>query len=79
MDPRPIIEEEMPLFGHRLPAVLSVRPGLTGLWGVSGRNDLGYGERVQLEERYVRSWTLGLDASILLRTIPRVIKGRGAF
>lgn len=77
--PRPIIEEEMPLFGHRLPAVLSVRPGLTGLWGVSGRNDLGYGERVQLEESYVRSWTLGLDASILLRTIPRVIKGRGAF
>lgn len=77
--PRPIIEEELSLFGHRLPVVLSMRPGLTGLWGVSGRNDLGYGERVQLEDRYVRTWTLGLDVAILLRTIPRVIKGRGAF
>lgn len=77
--PRPILEEELPLFGHRLPSVLSMRPGLTGLWGVSGRNDLGYDERVQLEDRYVRTWTLGLDISIMLRTIPRVIKGRGAF
>jgi len=59
--------------------VLSMRPGLTGLWGVSGRNELGYEERVLLEQRYVHGWTLGLDLSILLRTIPRVIKGSGAF
>ncbi len=77
--PRPIVEEESLLFGHHLPAVLSMRPGLTGLWGVSGRNELGYEERVLLEERYVHGWTLGLDLSILLRTIPRVIKGSGAF
>lgn len=52
--PRPVVEEELPLFGHHLPAVLTMRPGLTGLWGISGRNDLGYDERVQLEDRYVR-------------------------
>lgn len=77
--PRPVVEEELPLFGHHLPAVLSMRPGLTGLWGISGRSDIGYDERVELEDRYVRIWTLGLDVSILLRTIPRVIKGGGAF
>ena len=56
-----------------------MRPGLTGLWGVSGRNELGYEDRVRLEERYVHRWTLALDISILLRTVPRVIRGRGAY
>ena len=77
--PRPIVEEELPLFGPHLPAVLTMRPGLTGLWGVSGRNELGYEDRVRLEERYVHRWTLALDISILLRTVPRVIRGRGAY
>jgi exopolysaccharide production protein ExoY len=77
--PRPVVEEELPLFGRHLQAVLTMRPGLTGLWGISGRNDLGYDERVQLEDRYARVWTLRLDISILLRTIPRVIRARGAF
>jgi exopolysaccharide production protein ExoY len=77
--PRPLLEDELALFGRRLRVVLTMRPGLTGLWGVSGRNDLGYDQRVELEERYVRRWTLALDVSILLRTIPRVIGGRGAF
>ena len=77
--PRPIVDEELPLFGEHLPTVLTMRPGLTGLWGISGRNELGYDERVRLEARYVRKWTLGLDISIMLRTIPRVIRGRGAF
>jgi exopolysaccharide production protein ExoY len=77
--PRPIVAEELALFGSRLPTVLTMRPGLTGLWGVSGRNDLGYEERIRLEEGYVRRWTLGLDIVILLRTVPRVIRGRGAF
>jgi exopolysaccharide production protein ExoY len=77
--PRPLLEEELPMFGPRLKVVLTMRPGLTGLWGISGRNDLGCDERVQLEDRYVRDWTFRLDVSILLRTIPRVIGGRGAF
>jgi len=77
--PRPLLADELPLFGQHLKVVLTIRPGLTGLWGISGRSDLGYHQRVQLEERYVRRWTLGLDLSILLRTIPRVIGGRGAF
>lgn len=77
--PRPIVADEVTRFGDQMPAVLSVRPGLTGLWSVSGRNELGYAERVQLEYRYVTRWTLGLDLSILLRTIPTVIRGRGAY
>ncbi len=77
--PRPVLEQELPLFGHHLSVVLTMRPGLTGLWAISGRNDLGYDERVQLEDRYVRRWTFWRDVSILLRTIPRVIGGRGAF
>lgn len=77
--PRPIITEEASMFGPYLASVLSVRPGLTGLWGISGRNDLGYEERVQLEDGYVQRWTLGLDISILLKTIPKVVNGRGAY
>jgi exopolysaccharide production protein ExoY len=77
--PRPVVDEELPLFGQYLPTVLTMRPGVTGLWGISGRSDVGYDERVRLEDRYVRAWTLGLDVSILLRTIPRVLRARDAF
>lgn len=77
--PRPILPEEAPRFGDRLWAVLSVRPGLTGLWSVSGRNDIGYEERVGLEHRYATHWTLGSDLSILVKTIPTVVRGRGAY
>jgi len=77
--PRPIITSEMPHFGERLPAVLSVRPGLTGLWTVNGRNDVDYDERVRLEHRYATRWSLGLDLWIILKTIPAVVRGRGAY
>jgi exopolysaccharide production protein ExoY len=77
--PRPVVEDELPLFGGLLQTVLTMRPGLTGLWGTSGRNAVSYAERVELEHRYVMSWTLGLDASIMVKTIPRVLKGSGAY
>jgi exopolysaccharide production protein ExoY len=77
--PRPLLEEELTLFGPHLKVVLTMRPGITGLWGISGRNNLGCAERVRLEDRYVRRWTFWLDVSILLRTLPRVIGGRGAY
>ena len=76
--PRPIMEEELERFGEHAPVILSVRPGLTGLWAVSGRTDLSYDARVALESRYVRDWCWTLDVSILLRTIPTVLSGRGA-
>ena len=77
--PRPIVTSEMPHFGERLSAVLSVRPGLTGLWTVNGRNDVDYDERVRLEHRYATRWSLGLDLLIILKTIPAVVRGRGAY
>ena len=53
-------------------------PGITGLWQVSGRSDTTYAERVSLDLRYVRDWSIGLDIRILLKTIPAVLKRRGA-
>jgi exopolysaccharide production protein ExoY len=76
--PRPVTRDELPRFGDVTPVVLSVRPGLTGLWAVSGRSHISYTERVELEYRYVREWRLWRDAAILLQTIPAVLSGRGA-
>lgn len=59
--------------------LLTVRPGLTGLWQVSGRSDVSYKERVQLDMHYIRNYSVWLDLQILWRTIPVVIKGRGAY
>ena len=58
---------------------LRVKPGITGLWQVSGRSDLGWAETVRLDARYVDQWSLGLDARILLRTPLAVARGRGAY
>jgi lipopolysaccharide/colanic/teichoic acid biosynthesis glycosyltransferase len=55
-----------------------VRPGLTGLWQVSGRSDVDYGRRVALDTAYVRDASLLLDAKILLRTVKVVLQGQGA-
>jgi lipopolysaccharide/colanic/teichoic acid biosynthesis glycosyltransferase len=77
--PRAIVRDEIPRFGAHARTVLSVKPGLTGLWAVSGRNDVSQDERSRLEFRYVTQWSLLLDAQILLRTIPAVVRGRGAY
>jgi exopolysaccharide production protein ExoY len=77
--PRPVPAHEGRLFGAAWPYVLSVRPGLTGLWAVSGRSDLSYEERVGLEATYVTDCSLGLDARIMARTIPWVLRGRGSY
>jgi exopolysaccharide biosynthesis polyprenyl glycosylphosphotransferase len=57
---------------------LSMKPGLTCLWQVSGRNELGFGEWMALDLKYVDNWSLGLDVAILLRTLPALLSGRGA-
>lgn len=59
--------------------LLTVRPGLTGLWQVSGRSDISYKERVRLDMHYIRNYSLWLDLQIIWRTIPVVIKGKGAY
>jgi len=77
--PRPIVETEIPKYGSAYSLYSQVTPGLTGLWQVSGRNDTSYRRRVELESRYVKNWTIGMDLQILMRTIPVVLKGRGAY
>jgi UDPglucose 6-dehydrogenase len=77
--PRPVTTDELELLGERAPQIVSVRPGLTGLWAVSGRSDISYSERAQLEHRYAQEWNLWLDLKILARTVPTVLRGRGAY
>ena len=71
--PRPIVQAEVPRYGPSMDAVLSVRPGLTGLWQVSGRNNLDYPRRVALDAQYVARRSLRRDVSILWRSIGVVL------
>jgi exopolysaccharide production protein ExoY len=77
--PRPVMEDELAHYGARQDEILALRPGLTGLWAVSGRSDVGYEERAELEHRYVRTWGIRRDLAIVLRTIPAVFRGSGAY
>jgi lipopolysaccharide/colanic/teichoic acid biosynthesis glycosyltransferase len=76
--PRPYFADEL-LGRPEAPELLSVRPGITGLWQVNGRSDRTFEERVALETRYVRERGVGVDLSIAARTIGAVISGRGAY
>ena len=77
--PRPIVEEELPLYGEEFQIYSQVLPGLTGMWQISGRNDLPYRERVDLDAYYVQNWSIWLDIHILLHTVLAAIQGRGAY
>ena len=78
--PRPIVEEEALRYGpDAIRHYYSVRPGVTGLWQVSGRNDLTYDARVALDTDYVQNWTLSSDVILILRTIPAVLSSRGTY
>jgi exopolysaccharide production protein ExoY len=72
--PRPIVEEELEKYGMSAVSYKSTRPGLTGLWQVSGRSRTSYKRRVALDRYYTTHWSLMLDAAILLRTIPAVLR-----
>jgi exopolysaccharide production protein ExoY len=76
--PRPIVEAELARYGEAAPFYLSVQPGLTGLWQISGRSNLAYDERVALDRLYVTGWSLGKDAEILLKTPMAVLARKGA-
>lgn len=77
--PRPIVDEEIQRYGEKFGLYTKVTPGLTGLWQVSGRNNLTYEERVSLDAYYVRNWSVWLDLYILIRTVWVVISGEGAY
>ena len=78
--PRPIYTaQEVEKFKELYPMYLRVRPGLTGLWQVSGRNNTSYEDRVRLDTYYVRNWSLWLDFFILLRTVRTVLLREGSY
>ena len=78
--PRPIYTaQEVEKFKELYPMYLRVRPGLTGLWQVSGRNNTSYEDRVRLDTYYVRNWSLWLDYFILLRTVRTLFLREGAY
>jgi Undecaprenyl-phosphate galactose phosphotransferase WbaP len=78
--PRPIYTDiEIEKFRELFPLYLRVRPGLTGLWQVSGRNNTSYDDRVRLDSYYVRNWSLWLDYFILLRTVRTLLLREGAY
>jgi len=76
--PRPIVAAEVEKYGSRFAFYCKVKPGVTGLWQVSGRSDLTYQQRVALDCEYVKNWSLLLDLKILLRTFSSVVNQDGA-
>ncbi|MFC0439586.1 sugar transferase [Kutzneria buriramensis] len=77
--PRPPLPSEVQAYGPDMLRRLLVKPGLTGLWQVSGRSDLPWDESVRLDLRYVEDWSLALDALILWKTVRAVVRGQGAY
>lgn len=77
--PRPVVQDELQRYGDAAPLYLEAKPGITGLWQVSGRSDTTYAERVSLDAWYVRNWSLWYDIAILLKTVDVVLNRRGAY
>jgi exopolysaccharide biosynthesis polyprenyl glycosylphosphotransferase len=77
--PRMISPPELEEYGKWGMNLLTVRPGISGLWQVSGRSDVSYEDRVRLDMHYIRNYTIWLDLQILVRTIPAVLRGKGAY
>jgi lipopolysaccharide/colanic/teichoic acid biosynthesis glycosyltransferase len=77
--PRPQVAAEVALYDDSLRRRLHVRPGMTGLWQVSGRNDLSLEDAARLDVYYVDNWSMTQDLSILLRTVRAVVSADGAY
>jgi exopolysaccharide biosynthesis polyprenyl glycosylphosphotransferase len=77
--PRMISPPEVSMYKQFDMNLLTVLPGITGLWQVSGRSDMSYEERVRLDMYYVRNWSIWLDLQLLFQTVPAVIRGHGAY
>ena len=77
--PRPPLPAEVAQYDTSIRRRLLVKPGLTGLWQISGRSDLPWEDAVRLDLRYVENWSLAMDLSILGRTVGAVLNSRGAY
>ena len=77
--PRPIVTAEVSKYDHDIAHYYRVSPGITGLWQVSGRNDVSYSQRVHMDSWYVRNWSLWHDIAILCKTVPALLKRSGAY
>lgn len=77
--PRPIVDAEVPRYGRRFEHYCGVKPGITGLWQVSGRNDVSYRTRVAMDCAYARAKSVPFDLYILLATVPAVLLRRGSY
>ena len=77
--PRPVTDEELVRYSDAIDAYLSCRPGVTGLWQVSGRSTTSYDKRVEYDAFYARNWSMALDAKILIVTIPVVLRSDSSF
>src|SRR5258708_3221146 len=76
---RPIARAEVARYGNLIGAYTTTRPGITGLWQVSGRSDTDYGRRVMLDSQYVSTWSLPGDLLILIRTVKVVFTQSGSY
>lgn len=77
--PRPIVDAEVPKYGRRFAKYCAVKPGITGLWQVSGRNDTSYRTRVALDCVYAKRRNVGLDMTVMARTVPAVLLRKGSY
>jgi exopolysaccharide production protein ExoY len=77
--PRPVVDDELKVYDSFAIYYLQTRPGLTGLWQISGRNDVSYETRIAFDTHYVQNWSLFSDVSIILKTIPAVCLARGSY
>lgn len=78
--PRPVVQYELERhLGIKASKILSIRPGLTGLWQVSGRSDLSYANRIRMDEQYVESHSMMMDLIIITKTIPSMFFSNGAY
>lgn len=77
--PRPVVDDELKVYDSFAVYYLRTRPGLTGLWQISGRNDVSYETRIAYDTQYVQNWSLVRDIAIILKTIPAVCLARGSY
>lgn len=77
--PRPVLPQQVELYGPSFSLYKQVRPGITGLWQVSGRNELDFNERVRLDKYVIQNWSIWLDIYLLVRTIGVLLTARGAY
>jgi len=77
--PRPYLAEEIEKVKPRPALIFEVKPGITGMWQISGRSDIPFAERIRIDEHYIRNWSLWMDIIILFKTFGATISGRGAF